>query len=77
MKNYRHPNGRVQSRSSNGRFRKTTLADFGVADKDINSKGNKMICQRCGKSCMPILLTTTHRNCACGGKMTWQNKTKK
>ena len=71
MKYYRHPNGRIQLRASNGKFRKTTLADFGITEKEIN-KDQKMICQKCGKSCMPILLTTPNKTCSCGGIMIWQ-----
>lgn len=71
MKAYRHPNGRIQHRESNGKFRKTTLADFGIKEKEIN-KNQKMICLKCGQTCMPILVTTPNKTCNCGGKMIWQ-----
>lgn len=71
MKIYRHPNGRVQHRDNNGKFRKTTLADFGINEKDIN-KNQKMLCLNCGKTCMPILKTVTKKICSCGGTMIWQ-----
>ena len=53
MKSYKCPNGRVISRSSNGRFRTTTLKDFGFADKDINTT-KRLYCPKCKKSIMPI-----------------------
>ena len=71
MKYYRHPNGRIQLRESNGKFRKTTLADFGITEKEIN-KSQRMICLKCGQKRMPILLKTPNKTCNCGGKMVWE-----
>ena len=73
MKTYKNKNGKTQLRETNGRFRKTTLIDFGVPETAIN-KSKKMICELCGKTCMPILLTIDYKTCNCGGKMNWINK---
>jgi ssDNA-binding Zn-finger/Zn-ribbon topoisomerase 1 len=46
-------------RQGNGQFRKTTLADFGIANSQINS--DFMACDNCGygtdEEWMPVLLT--------------------
>ena len=70
-KHYKHPNGRIQHRDCNGKFRKTTLANFGIKEKEIN-KNQKMICLKCGQTCMPILLKTPNKTCSCGGQMVWE-----
>ena len=70
MNTYKHKNGRIQHRERNGKFRKTTLSDLGIPEKEIN-KNQKMICPKCRKSCMPILLTTIAKTCSCGEKMIW------
>ena len=45
-KAYRTSSGRIIQRRGNGRFRGTTLQDFGIAKSDL-ADGN-MICAACG-----------------------------
>ena len=72
MKDYKHPNGRVISRSYNGRFRKTTLADFGISNKQINDGSKRLYCPKCKKSCMPIMLSAKRTCEKCGISMIWK-----
>lgn len=71
MKNYRCSNGRVICRSSNGRFRKTTLKDFGFTDNDINTN-KRLYCPRCKKTIMPITKTHSKICYRCGSRMFWE-----
>lgn len=47
-------------RGANGRFRKTTLKDFGI--DDANTNGTVYICNVCGKEFIPIV----HSGKCCG-----------
>lgn len=70
MKYYRCSNGRMIARASNGRFRKTTLADFGILNSEINSE-KKLVCSKCGTSCMPLMKTANRKCGKCGSQMHW------
>lgn len=50
---YRHGNGGITLRSGNGRFRHTTLRDFGIADSDLADSEKE--CSACGHKWLPIL----------------------
>lgn len=52
---YLHPNGRLEHRGPAGRFRPSTLEDFGVARAEINRAGNRR-CAGCGHVWEPILV---------------------
>ena len=71
MKNYRCPNGRVISRSSNGRFRTTTLEDFGFTKKDINTT-KRLYCPKCKKTIMPITHSHNRYCYKCNSYMIWK-----
>lgn len=71
MRNYRCPNGRIISRSSNGRFRKTTLKDFGISDKQINTT-KRLYCSKCKNSIMPITYTHSRKCYKCNSSMVWK-----
>ena len=65
---YKASSGRIIQRRSNGRFRQTTLRDFGIAKSELTTGG--MICNGCGygenEYWRPILITG---NCPkCGSK---------
>jgi hypothetical protein len=57
---------RIQSRKTNGQWRKTTLKDFGFLDDEINQNGALIKCQKCGVESRPILLSGWI--CKCGHK---------
>lgn len=63
---------RNQLREANGRWRKTTLKDFGIKDSDLNLDFKRAICTKCGLTRIPILNELT--NCRCGGKTIWKEK---
>lgn len=51
---YKASNGRLIQRRGNGRFRATTLQDFGVASTDL-AHGSRR-CKACGCVWQPILV---------------------
>lgn len=53
MRAYRAGNGRIINRSGNGRFRRTTLQDFGIAKSEIATEPKT--CAHCGFVWQPIL----------------------
>lgn len=55
MSAYRANNGRLIPRRSNGRFRKVTLQDFGIAKTEIAVSDHE--CRECGRIWRPFLLT--------------------
>jgi hypothetical protein len=55
---YKHNNKRIQHRSSSGRFRQSTLADFG-----IQVVKRPRICNNCGHEWNPIVATGICPNC--------------
>lgn len=59
MRSYKHSNGRVTARSSNGRFKKTTFSDVFGVQPNID----RLICGKCGhgkKGDFIPLLATGH-----------------
>lgn len=70
MKYYRCSNGRMIARASNGRFRKTTLADLGIPNSALNN-GKKLVCSKCGTSFIPLMKTADKKCWKCGSQMHW------
>jgi predicted nucleic-acid-binding Zn-ribbon protein len=56
---YRHSNGRIEHRTSTGKFRRSTLQDIGIAKSEIQE--GSAICKNCGygknEIWLPILKT--------------------
>lgn len=52
MGHYKNPNGGIIMRSGNGKFRKSTLEDFGIHDGNKNC--DTYICNICGDEFIPL-----------------------
>lgn len=71
-KPYKAPNGRIIQRSRNGRFRRTTLRDFGISSSELQD--GPAVCANCGygskETWRPILKTGYCPKCGSQEKVT-------